>query len=424
MFVTKGFSTLVIVVTIVAVAAAYFFISSGNFQISAPAKSSAGGEVESSKPATGQSHGQLPPSAPGIPSGQFQIPGQQGCSGKGTVEFTSPPRKIEDIELIEPTGLMIGGHVTPIDHGYYYPPNWQPQDDPSKFRDVLAPADGVITSIGLVGNRPGDFRIEMYHTCTFYTIYIHVKELAPRIEKEAGAITSTNKPVEISVEAGEVIGRANSFDFSVHNSEVMLEGFIVPEHYADEPWKIHTVDMFDHFVEPIKSQLLEKNIRQAEPRGGKIDYDIDGKLVGSWFVENTNGYAGLTNKIGSYWSTHLAFAYNGIDPRQIVVSIGDFGGEAKQFAVKGNLPDPADVGVSTGQVKYELVQIDYIVEGTGANWNRASFAKGIKAIGTGGVEGAVLVQMLDDRKIKVETFPGKSASEVSGFTSAAKIYER
>lgn len=420
----KGFSTLVIVVAIAAVAVAYFFISSGNFQISAPAKSPAGEQPESAKSTAGSGSGQPTPNLPSLPGGQFQVPGQQGCSGKGTVEFTSPPRRIEDVELIEPIGLMIGGHVTPIDHGYYYPPGWKPEDDPKEFRDVLAPADGTITSIGLVGNRPGDYRLEIYHTCTFYTIYIHVKELSARIVEEAGAITSTNKPVEISVEAGEVIGRANSFDFSVHNSEVMLEGFIVPEHYAGEPWKIHTVDMFNHFVEPIKSQLLEKNIRQIEPRGGKIDYDIDGKLVGSWFVENTNGYVGATNKIGSYWSTHLAFAYDGIDPRQIIVSIGDFSGEAKQFAVKGNSPDPADVSVSTGQVKYELVQIDYIVEGTGANWNRAGFAKGIKATGTGGVEGAVLVQMVGDRKIKVEAFPGKSASEVSGFTSAAKIYER
>ena len=38
--------------------------------------------------------------------------------------------------------------------------------------------------------------------------------------------------------------------------------------------------------------------------------------------------------------------------------------------------------------------------------------------------GVVLVQVLEDQKIKFETFPGKIASEVTGFTNAAKIYER
>src|SRR3989338_8334568 len=48
----------------------------------------------------------------------------RGCRGKGTVEFTYPPMLIEDIGMIEPIGLMIGGHVTPIDHGYYTSKTW------------------------------------------------------------------------------------------------------------------------------------------------------------------------------------------------------------------------------------------------------------------------------------------------------------
>ena len=40
------------------------------------------------------------------------------------------------------------------------------------------------------------------------------------------------------------------------------------------------------------------------------------------------------------------------------------------------------------------------------------------------IVGVVLVQMLEDRLLKVEAFPGKKAAEVEGFTSAAKLYER
>ena len=40
------------------------------------------------------------------------------------------------------------------------------------------------------------------------------------------------------------------------------------------------------------------------------------------------------------------------------------------------------------------------------------------------VQGVVLFQLIEDRKLKVEIFPGKEGSEVNGFTEDAKIYER
>ncbi|MDP3765239.1 MAG: hypothetical protein Q8R04_01890 [Nanoarchaeota archaeon] len=255
-------------------------------------------------------------------------PSYEGCIGTGAVQFISPPMRLEDIGFILPIGLMIGGHVTPIDHGYYYSKNWRPsegREDPSKFKDVLAPADGVLRGIGrmpqqFTSSSIGDYRLTIDHSCTFYTIYIHINQISPKLQ--AAVDRHTNE--RISVKAGELLGKAPGFDFSVHDEEVILPGFIVPEHY-NEPWKIHTVDMFAYFVEPIKSQLLAKNVRQKEPRGGKIDYDIDGKLVGNWFLEGTNGYAG---------GGHLAFSYDGIDPSLLIVSIGDFKGGASNLQSK------------------------------------------------------------------------------------------
>ncbi len=352
----------------------------------------------------------------------------RGCVGKGPVTFTSPPMKIENIGMIEPIGLMIGGHVTPIDHGYYTANTWLPgegREDISKFVDIIAPASGIVTSVQSMpseysSSSIGDYRIVIHHTCTFYTIYIHVNQLSEKLQ----SVADTGKTVQ--VEAGEVIGRAPGFDFSVHNDEITLPGFIVAEHYDAESWKIHTADMFGHFLEPIRAQLLDKNVRQKEPRGGKIDYDIDGRLVGNWFEENTNGYFGkeeYQRSIG-YWSTHLAFAYDGLEPSLIIVSMGDFEGEAQQYAVKGNKPDPKEVSAQTGLVKYELVPWQYLTE-NGREWDRRSFAKitGSKRFDDQ-VGGVVLVQMLEERKIRFESFPGKIASQVSGFTSNSKIYER
>ncbi|HIH25635.1 hypothetical protein J4476_00020 [Candidatus Woesearchaeota archaeon] len=354
-------------------------------------------------------------------------PRGNNCENIETIIFTSPPMRIEDIGFIEPIGLMIGGHVTPIDHGYYTSKTWKPGDsreDVNQFVDVLSPAAGIITEIASMpseysSSSIGDYRFEIQHSCSFKTIYIHVNQLSDKLQK------ALQNRESVKVEAGEVIGKAPGFDFSVHDEKITLKGFIVLEHYEAEPWKVHTVDMFDYFEEPIKSQLLDKNIRQKMPRGGKLDYDIDGKLVGSWFERGTNWYEGkkeYKRSIG-YWKTHLAFAYDGLDPDLLIVSIGDFKGEAQQFAVKGNAPDFANIDVNNGMIKYELIPWEYI-KNNGERWDRTSFAQITGSTPGSKVKGVVLVQVLEERKIKFETFPDKKASEVNEFTDKAKIYER
>ncbi len=51
--------------------------------------------------------------------------------------------------------------------------------------------------------------------------------------------------------------------------------------------------------------------------------------------------------------------------------------------------------------------------------------KGLKVIRNDDyVEGVVLFQLIEDRKLKEKIFPDKHISDVSGFTDAAIIYER
>ncbi|OGY55513.1 MAG: hypothetical protein A2912_05820 [Candidatus Buchananbacteria bacterium RIFCSPLOWO2_01_FULL_40_23b] len=347
------------------------------------------------------------------------------CEGEGSVMFTHAPMKLDEIEMIQPTGLMIGGHVTPIDHGYYSGKKWKTVDNrrAEEFVDVYAPAAGFIEVQTMpevyASSSVGDYRLVIYHSCTFYSIFIHVNQLPEKLQKVVA------KGPIVKVEAGEVIGRAPGFDFSVHDEEVTLPGFVVLDSYDAEPFKLHTVDMFDVFVEPLRTELLARNVRQAQPRGGKIDYDIDGKLVGNWFEEWTNAYFGKKefNRLLGYWQTHAAFAYDALDPSLVVVSLGDFGGEARQFAVKGNSPNPATVGVGSGVVTYELVKYDYKTE-SGENWDRWHFAKIGKAYAGNEVQGVVLVEMVDNRKMKMEWFVGGSASTVKGFSGKEKVYVR
>ena len=90
------------------------------------------------------------------------------CQGSGSINFTSPPMRLEDISIIQPLGLMIGDHVTPIDHQYYYPKSWVSEPTVESLKDVLAPGDAIITSIQAmptffshVNGKPGlgDYRI-------------------------------------------------------------------------------------------------------------------------------------------------------------------------------------------------------------------------------------------------------------------------
>lgn len=349
---------------------------------------------------------------------------QGRAAGKGPVRLTRAPMRLEDIERIIPYGLMVGGHVMPIDHQYYYP-----RGDESC--EVVAPADGFVVMVGhrvrLGGSTErmrdyDDFAIHIEHTGTFYTFYDLLTELDPAIsaslddatrKRFADKIQGPPVQVRIPVKAGQVVGRVRgrSLDVALIDTETRLKGLLTPRLYGHYAWRLHVVDPFDYFGEPLKGELLRLNERTVEPRGGKFDYDVDGRLVGNWFKQGTNGYPGTQDPRG-YWLGHLAVVYHHLDVEKVIVSVGDFDGRPRQFGVKGNGPDPAKVGKELGAVKYELL-----------NPARPSSAKPFEGA-DGVVQGVLLVQVLDGRLLKVEVFPGKTAADVSGFTQRASVYER
>lgn len=346
------------------------------------------------------------------------------CEGKGPVTLSYPPIQMNDVSYILPMGLMSGSHVTPVDHLYFHTSH-----KIIKHYDVLAPANGYVVSAEIVGDSK-DYRMILEHTCTFYSIYIHVTELAPKILAQTGAFSQGSKAIRVPVVAGEIIGtkipnlnsKTFQVDFSIANAEITLPGFVVPQHYAGEAWKIHTDDLYSYYKDPLRSQLIAKTVRTADPISGKIDYDIDGRLVGNWFRAGTNGYGG--SNPSQYWEGHLTIAYDFLDPSKIRISIGNWEGESKQTAVKGNMPDPKDVSVQTGLVKYELIDAHYTLP-NGKSWDQEIFATDVKLdISRPDLYGTLLVQLVGERKLKLETFPSKSASEVTGFTANALIYER
>jgi hypothetical protein len=356
---------------------------------------------------------------------------QGRAAGRGPVRFTHSPMRLADIERLTPYGLMVGGHVCPIDHGYFYPKALKPGQE---HFDVFAPADGFVVQVGhrtqLTGSsdrdRPyDDYALVIEHSSTFYTQYDLLTKLdaaildrldAPVRERFARKEMGPAIAVRIPVRAGQPIGKVGgrSLDFGVVNTEVRLPGFLNPRLYGHYAWRVHVVDPFDYFHEPLKSELLKLNPRKTKPYFGKIDYDVDGRLVGNWFLAGSGGYPGDHRDPRGYWMGHLAFAYHHIDPSLLIVSIGDFDGRPRQFAVRGNGPDPADVSVETGPVKYELVYAP--INSSGESIELPTELRG--------VQGVMLVQLVENRRVKLEVFPRKASSEVSGFTTAATTYER
>ena len=364
-----------------------------------------------------------PPEATSVPSAAASALDQQDCDG-GRVTFEYPPVDLDRIEYVTPLGLMSGSHVTPVDHQYY-----QNFKEPEWDITVYSPAAGTIIDIQhmqqTVSDGPGetidDYRLVIEHTCTISSIFIHVGQLSPRVGEFAPSAGGYAR-IDLPVEAGETIGSyRKNVDYNVVDLAVTLEGLLVPASYEQESWKIHTPDPFDYFTAEIREVLIAKSLRTVEPFGGRFDYDVDGRLVGNWFQAGTNGYGGVDRD--RYWAGHLAIAYDLFDPAHVVVSIGTFDGASAQLGVRGNAPDPRYVSIESGMVAYELVDYDYYIDGE--RWDRVSLVKGIEARNTDGrIYGVVLFQLVDDRTLKVETFPGKTASQVEGFTASALIYER
>jgi len=398
---------------------------------SVPAPSSPSQTISALPTQTGSS---LPPcpsiTATGCDKNAIQARGRgsSGCQGKGPGTISASPIALTDLAFIQPMGLMAGGHVTPIDHGYFYTKG--AVATPPQQTRVYAPMAGNISSVtrtvrpGGQNNAPtyDDYAITIEATCTFRVRFSNMVRFSGGLGGAIGQLQANEtKLPNYPVKAGELIGytglpTAYGIDVWVEDDDLTLTGYINPAQYtAAEVWKTHMADLFDHTQEPLRTQLLALDERDALPRWGKIDYDIDGKLVGNWFRVGSGGYGGLNTMNEGYWDGHLAVVYDGNDPGQVDISIGNYQGAPRQFAVIGNSPDPATVAESTGLVRYELGGIQNYSASTGQLWDSKTYLPNIRTRASAGVIGTVLMQLVATRSLKLEIFPGKPASQVPGF---------
>lgn len=353
------------------------------------------------------------------------------CEGEGSKKLESAPMKMSDVSVILPYGLVAGGHVTPVDHQYYYGKN---QSAAASTYDVLAPADGTVVSVEArsKGGNKYDYRVVISYSCTFFSYFDLVNTLSSDFAaKMPSGYETINGPqkVKIPVKKGDVLAKigGQSLDFAVWDTTKTLSGLLVPNAYNNyEPWKVHTVKPLDYFSDAVKTEVLPYYVRSVEPRDGKLDYDVDGTASGNWFKTGTNGYIGAFSEgdwsSQTYADGHLSIAPDLYDPTGWVFSTGAIN-HGTQYGIKAPTPMPDKLDTTSGAVKYQLVQLEH-VDQAGKKWLGATVPTSIKLSTSGASMGTVLVQLTAKREIKVEVFLGKTPAQVSAFTSAATTYTR
>jgi len=317
--------------------------------------------------------------APG-PSAPTATPSTGVTVGSAPLVFSVSPIDVAEIRWITPLGnLNPPAHALPTDHIYFYFAHPDRGEQPAARRTpFLAPGNGTVLDTFTSASIP-DVKvfIRVNPTMTYY-----VDHLIPDAPLARGT------PVTAGQRLGTT-GTAFAIDLGVVNNGLTL-GFVNPSRYAQGD-SLHADAPLKYFEEPLRSTLYAAVQRLGDDKDGKIDFDVAGRLSGNWFAQSG--------------PATLAFAYDTYDPSRVRISVTSGFILSGVFAIADGEPDPREVAVSAGKVRYTL--------------SRA--ITGPTPSG-GGPLGRMLVQLLDDQRIRAEIF--RMTDNADDFTSAARVFVR
>ena len=295
--------------------------------------------------------------------------------------FLYSPIEKSKIDFILSLGwIQPSGHTIPTDHIYF----WFDQESADARLPVYAPGGGLINQILLVPvlDIPEcKVWIKMNDGFMYYLDHIVLHD-----SLKEGA----------TIKAGQDIGTTGlgrSIDLGAIDYSIDVD-FANPARYNDET--LHCGKPLAYYADSLKSFMYALVDREGEDKDGRVCVDVDGKLVGNWFLDGENFYTDGPNG----WDKELSFAFDIQHPDRVLVSIGGTVGLTGKWAIPDDAPRPEDVSVSTEKVAYRLMYMEGATQA-----------------------GLMIVQMIDSNHIKIEVFPDSQATDAD-FDSNAKVYAR
>jgi len=304
--------------------------------------------------------------------------------GSGPWAFRASIIDLAAIQYITPIGsLNPPQRPLPTDHLYFRVADPDKGESPvAKRTAFFAPADGIVRDVFFAGNGVPDVGVDINVTTT--TNY-RIGHLIPDVPLTRGT----------RVTAGQRLGTTGSvfdIDLGVVDENLTLLGFVNPSRFGAA---VHTDAPLRHYDEPLRSQLYAKVRRLGPDLDGKIDFDVPGRLAGHWFTSD---------------ATPLVFAYDTLEPDVVIIAVSGALMRTGLYAIAPGEPLPRDVSVASGLVRYTL-------------FGKASRPGGPPpGTPSSALLGRLLVQMLDDQRIRVEMFDTSATADA--FTAAAREFVR
>ena len=317
----------------------------------------------------------------GTPAGPTASGPSSNSSGAGVVPgsavFSQSPIDVGAISTITPIGnLNPPDHTLPTNHAYFFHPS-------AANAEVRAPAGGTLSTVRR-GSGGSDDQLYVTVSAGFDYYLDHIRLDSNIVQGDR---------IAAGQRVGVTASAAGAMDLGVVNNAITLF-FARPDRYI--PGTLHADSPFKYFAEPVRSQLYARIA--AADKDGRISFDQTGTLAGNWFT--TDLAASVTENFGN-GPKHLAFVRDVIDPSLVRISIGGSLSVSGAFYVPRDAIDPAGVSTAGGKIVYQLLFDP-----------RATLPAGV-----------LIVQMLADDRIRVETFSG-NAPLTSDFDTAALIYIR
>jgi hypothetical protein len=351
-----------------------------------------------------------------------EVPGESDTHKKLSIddfEFTALPTLEEYIGSITPLGWL--GASTRENPDFAHPLGNERHHiffngDFTEGIPIFAPGSGFIEWASISSYGEWGFTVIVNETLSYYLDhigYVNSTLLDQLTDLDFYVPNQIYVNRELKLHAGQVVGYTNTthfFDWGVVD-EGVVDGIADRSHYT---WRRHMygVSAYGYASDELRAQLeryyglwrggSDELVQQVgEPIGGSVRNDINGTLQGIWFYDH---------EVDESWGQQVALFvpyFTNRSNSQIRLSI-------PEISIYGNWQNMALGETGNLNIRPHLVNVDSGIVGY--------VLKGHFGVGE---EGLLLVQLIDDFHLRLETFEGVfSMSENPVFTENSVILYR